>query len=418
MRKVMLAVAALVLVVATQGTAFGQTVAWVDQFGTDRFDFTWGVIASASDVHVSGFTEGTLPGQTSAGGVDAFVRHLDASGNEIWEVQFGTAKGDSGFQVAMDPSGLYVVGVTNGTFPGEAKAGRSDVFLAKFNFAGNQLWVVQFGTTEDDFPSNVVADATGVYVVGDTSGTFPGETPRGENDVFLTRFTADGEQDWTTQFGSRGHDVGYANAIGPAGIYVNGFTWGRLPGQRAHGGADAFVGLFGTDGSRSWLRQFGTRRADFGFGITADATDVYVSGETAGAFKGQRDRKGRDGYVRKFAPDGAALWTRQFGTGADEGCLAAALVGTDVACVGYTYGTLRGQASAGGRDVFVRALDAATGEGTWSLQLGGRGNDDAGWATGVGDTLYIVGGAERAFPGETAFGRGDGFVTRIDVPTT
>ena len=96
--------------------------------------------------------------------------------------------------------------------------------------AGNELWTVQFGTAASDFPSNVVADATGVYVIGNTLGTFPGATRRGREDVFVSRFDgATGAIDWTTQLGTRKDEFGYANALGPAGLYVNGFTDGTLP---------------------------------------------------------------------------------------------------------------------------------------------------------------------------------------------
>ena len=37
---------------------------------------------------------GTLPGQTTAGGIDAFVRKYDPNGTEMWTRQFGTAGDD------------------------------------------------------------------------------------------------------------------------------------------------------------------------------------------------------------------------------------------------------------------------------------------------------------------------------------
>ena len=37
-----------------------------------------------------------LPGQTSAGGRDTYLRKYDANGNEFWTRQFGTAGMDAG----------------------------------------------------------------------------------------------------------------------------------------------------------------------------------------------------------------------------------------------------------------------------------------------------------------------------------
>ena len=415
MRKAFVGLAVLAMLVSSTSDAFAQTIAWTDQFGSERFDVAWGVLASTTDVYVAGLTGGALPGETSAGGIDGFVRHLDPSGNEIWKVQFGTAKDDFTFQVATDATGLYVMGQTSGTFPGQTKAGGSDAFLKKFGFDGTELWTVQFGTPEDDNPSNLVADATGLYIFGSTWGAFPGETNLGDADLFLTRFDSDGNQDWTQQFGTSRFDVGYANAIGPDGIYVNGWTDGRLPDQRDRGDLDAYVGLFQIDGTLTWLRQFGTSRFDLGLGIVADATGVYVSGGTDGVFKDQRDRAGQDAYVRKFAPtDGSTLWTRQFGTADFDVCNALALVGSDVACVGDTDGAFRDQTSAGKRDVFVKTFDAATGGSGGVLQFGTRGNDVGNWATSATDALYVVGMTTGRL-GEAALGQEDAYVMRIDV---
>lgn len=421
MRKRVVGLALLSVLAMPASNAIGRSIAWTDQFGSDQYDNALGVIATATDVYVTGITYGTFPGETSAGGVDGYVRHLDASGNEIWQVQFGTSEEDYAYQVAMDASGLYVMGATTGTFPGQTNTGKFDAFLVKFGFDGTELWTRQFGTIEADNPWNVVADGTGIYISGTTWGAFPGETNRGETDAFLTRFDADGDQDWTVQYGSHRWDIGYANAIGPDGIYVNGFTEGRLPGQRERDGAgDAFVGLFQSDGTRTWLRQFGTSKRDVGVGIVADATGVYVSGHTWGVFKGQRDRGDVDAYVRKFAPtDGTTLWTKELATDSSDSCWALALVGSDVACVGITDGAFKGQTSAGKIDVFMKTLDAATGSGSGEvLQFGTRENDIANWATATGGALHVVGRTRGALPGETALGGDDAFVMRIDVSST
>src|SRR5205823_600611 len=57
---------------------------WTRQFGTAVNDFPGGLAADASGVYVAGSTHGTLPGQTSAGDEDAFVRKYDAAGTELW----------------------------------------------------------------------------------------------------------------------------------------------------------------------------------------------------------------------------------------------------------------------------------------------------------------------------------------------
>lgn len=87
----------------------------------------------STDVYLDGSTLGTFSGQASAGDSDAFVRKYDATGSEVWTFQFGTA----GFDQAtssnfVDATGVYVPGLTDGTFAGQTTAGGFDAFVVKF----------------------------------------------------------------------------------------------------------------------------------------------------------------------------------------------------------------------------------------------------------------------------------------------
>jgi hypothetical protein len=391
-------------------------VAWIDQFGSGGIDVANGVVATTTDVYVAGYTYGVLPGEANAGGVDGFLRRLDSQGNEVWQAQFGTFGDEGASGVAMDSTGLYVAGSIDGSFPGEAKIGSLDGFLAKYGFDGSPMWITQFGTRQWDVASSVVADGSGVYVLGYTEGVFPGKERLGASDLFLTRFTANGEQDWITQFGSRGTDSPEASAIGPSGVVVAGETFGRLPDQRPRGESDVVVAMVDFDGVVSWMRLFGTRKVDQGRGIVADGTGVYVTGSTDGVFKGQRDRPMTDAFVRKLdGLDGQTLWTRQFGTRAADYCESAALVIDEIACVGSTYGVLAGQTSSGGYDIFVKTFDASTAEPGFTLSFGGRSFEaPLGAATSIG-RLYVAGYTEGRFPGQSSLGGDDAFVTGIDL---
>ena len=64
---------------------------------------------------------------------DGFLRKYDTSGNDLWTTQFGSAGADAPRGVALDTAGHpFVVGDTNGTFSGETSAGATDVFLQKY----------------------------------------------------------------------------------------------------------------------------------------------------------------------------------------------------------------------------------------------------------------------------------------------
>src|SRR5262249_33873006 len=92
-------------------------IEWLQQFGTFRVahaDIAYSVTSDGS-VYIAGQVGGYLPGETSAGGFDSFLRKYDTAGNELWTRQFGTSPSDgNGFDVihgiAVDDTGVYVAG--------------------------------------------------------------------------------------------------------------------------------------------------------------------------------------------------------------------------------------------------------------------------------------------------------------------
>lgn len=103
---------------------------WGRRFGTDyNHDEAFAVDADGTGVYVAGWTEGILLGQSSAGSADTFVRKYDLDGNETWTRQIGTLEYDAAHDV--EASGVYVGGRTSGAFPGQSNAGGEDAFLAR-----------------------------------------------------------------------------------------------------------------------------------------------------------------------------------------------------------------------------------------------------------------------------------------------
>src|SRR5439155_574707 len=144
-------------------------------------------VDATGNVYAAGSTYGTFVGQTSAGVVDAFVRKEERHGGEVWTRQFGTADSDKAFGVAVDATGnVYVAGETFGTFAGQTSAGGVDAFVRKYDPNGTEVWTQQFGTADFDKAFGVAVDATfNVYVAGETLGTFAGQTSAGVFDAFV-----------------------------------------------------------------------------------------------------------------------------------------------------------------------------------------------------------------------------------------
>jgi hypothetical protein len=274
---------------------------WTRQFGTGELDESRAITVDGTGVYLTGETWGAFPGWTNQGSGDGFVRKYGPAGAYRWTRQFGTADRDRGYSVAVNTSGVYVTGETRAAFPGWANEGGTDVFLRKYSPAGEQRWTRQFGTSEEDSGRGVAVDTSGVYVVGITAEAFPGQTHQGALDVFVRKYDHAGKRLWTRQFGTSESDGGRGVAVNASGLHVAGYTGGTLPGQTNQGLDDVFVRAYDPTGKHLWTRQFGTTSFDAGCGIAVTGYALYVAGYTERALPGQTSQGQRDAFVRKYA---------------------------------------------------------------------------------------------------------------------
>ncbi|NLY94739.1 MAG: hypothetical protein GXY23_12005 [Myxococcales bacterium] len=219
---------------------------WTVQFGTNESDYAYGVALDDEDaIYVIGETWGEFAGQTAAGFADAFVQKLDAQGNALWVRQFGTDDSDYATAVVADPEdgAVVVVGETFGTFGGGPYLDYADGFVRRLDAAGNTLWTTQFGGYDDEYVYAVAVDAAGDVVIGgSTYDVFPGEDGAGGADAYLLRFDRTGAVVGLRQFGTDDDDAVYAVVVDDQGdLVVVGDTAGTFAGQTSSGDVDAFV---------------------------------------------------------------------------------------------------------------------------------------------------------------------------------
>jgi len=339
---------------------------WVRSLGTQaRVN---GVTVNLSGgVYVVGLTSGALPGQVSAGGGDAFVRKYDFNGNEVWTRQFGTSANDGGRAITFTSDGdVYVAGETSGTLPGQVSAGGADAFVRSYSSTGTELWTRQFGSAGVDLArvisANEFEEPRTILVAGVTSFRLPGQIHLGALDAFVRKLDANtGGEVWTRQFGSPLSDDAFGIAVDDEGfgVYVAGSTNGTLPGGASAGSVDGFVRKYDLNGSEVWTRQFGTPALDNGLGISVDASGVYVAGFTDGTFLGQTSAGGRDAYVRQYDDDGVEGLTFQFGTPDEDQARSIFADSPSVYVAGLTRGTFPGEISGGSADAYAARLNPA-----------------------------------------------------------
>ncbi len=326
---------------------------WQRQFGaSNTFNEGYGVaLDTDGNVYITGSTNGVVGADPSAGGTDCFIAKYDSSGNQLWMHQFGSTGSDFSSGIAVDNTGTaFVTGTTDGTIDGQTNAGGYDAFIVKFDSAGTRAAVQTrlLGTAQNDSSEAITMDASGnIIIAGYTGGTLAGTTNTGLYDLFVAKYDQSVTQLWISQRGSIDDDQAWDLAVDSSGnVFVAGGTYNGLDGfanpDSTGFTSDLFIVKYSASGAWQWTRQAGTSDNDSANGIATDsAGNIYATGGTAGGFDGNTSSGGYDLLIVKYNANGEKQWTRQRGTSSDdEGMAIAAGSNGNVLVTGYTVGDL------------------------------------------------------------------------------
>ncbi len=210
-------------------------------------------------------------------------------------------------------------------------SGTSDIFVAKYDSAGNVLWANSAGSNGGDEGFGICADARGnIYVTGSFDGihgafgtdTF---TTHGVADIFVAKYDPNGHYLWVRQAGSNNEDVGQGIAVDANGnVYVAGYYSGPTLtfGSINLSGGKYFLAKYDSSGNVLWARQNGG--SPVGVEVTGICTDGFGNIYTTGYFEGSMITFGSDTFtlyspsyegifITKYDSAGNLKWAKQAG---------------------------------------------------------------------------------------------------------
>ncbi|MFN4080469.1 MAG: SprB repeat-containing protein, partial [Saprospiraceae bacterium] len=269
-----------------------------------------------------------------------------------WALSVGGGGWESGRAMALDKSGnAYLTGDFEQSvmFGGGAdavtltSAGARDIFFAKYTPEGQVLWARQIGGPNLDFCAGVgVGPDETVFLAGYFEGSVdfdpgPGEfflNSAGDVDVFVAKYTPQGELIWAFRIGNEDVNVASGLALGPDGdLYICGYFYGAMdfdpnPQTQAlrasNGSSDIFIAKYEqSSGALMWAKSMGGVNIEEAVAVQVDrGGSVLLGGNYIGAFDfdpgagelvlptyGQQDI-----FFAKFSPDGNLLWARGIGS--------------------------------------------------------------------------------------------------------
>ncbi len=370
-----------------------------------------------------------------------------------WVRSAGGTSNDKGAGIAVDAAGnSYVTGqyadtATFGPFT-LTSAGSLDIFVVKYDDAGNVLWARSAGGALPDDALAISVDAVGnSYVTGWFRGTATFGpftlTSAGHSDyqeIFVAKFDSGGNVLWAQSAGgTSANDEGWGIAVDVAGnSYVTGFylgtaTFGPFTLVSA-GGGETFVAKYDDSGEVLWVRSGGGGGSSgLGSAIAVDtAGNSYVAGQYVYKVTFEpftlNGAGSADIFVVKYDDSGEVLWARSAGGASWDSAWGIAVDTAGNSYVTGGFGGAPGLAatfwpftlfSAGGFDIFVAKYDDS-GNVLWARRAGGGSSGEEGWsiAVDVVGNCYVTGFylGTATFGPFTLIGAGgdDIFVARYD----
>ena len=275
----------LLCMLASFGAANGQSWQWAKSAGGVSYDNATTIAAdNMGNIYATGYyssgsiTFGTNTiTNTDSGTADVFLVKYTSSGSVVWAKGAGGTGYDLVQSVATDVAGnVYITGyfqspsIVFDTFT-LTNTALATIFLAKYDTLGNVVWARASSGNYADYAYSVHADANGyVYITGkfgSSSVSFGGYTLNniGAEDIFISKYDADGNVVWAKGAGGDGTDNATSITTDPAGnVYVCGWFDGinsQYGGDTLYndsiGTTDLFLAKYDTAGNIIWVKTAG-----------------------------------------------------------------------------------------------------------------------------------------------------------------
>ncbi len=311
---------------------------WSKRFG-DTNDQSAAALAvdAGGNVWITGSFNGTTNfggnDLTSAGQTDIYIAAFNTAGAHQWSRGFGDASIQIATSIAVDNAGYAVItgyfyGTLNLGGGGLVSAGNEDIFLARYSSAGGHVWSRRYGDANHQRGIAVATDASrNIILTGMNAGTvdFGGGTLNSPDnqDVFLAKFDAGSNHEWSKIFGDGNQQNAMALAIDGAGfIYLTGYFSGTINFGGNNlvnaSGVNIFLAKFNPGGLHQWSQRYGDVGTQRAYSVATAAGTVCITGSSTGSVDfggGSLVSQGgsEDAYLACFRWSGEHLWSQRYG---------------------------------------------------------------------------------------------------------
>ena len=325
------------------------------------WDKTFGGSSDDAGMSIQQTAEGgyIITGRTESfgsGSGDVWLIKTDVKGNELWNKTFGGSSDDAGMSIQQTAEGGYILT----GFTASYGAGEEDVWLIKTDAKGNELWNKTFGGPGDDRGVSVQQTTDGGYILSGAKTSFGAGGVNG----WLIKTDTKGNELWNKTFGGSNNEIACsAQQTDDGGYILTGFT-----DSYGAGGEDAWLIKTDAKGNELWNKTFGGSSDDESYAVQQTIDGGYITAGWTQSF----GAGGEDAWLIKTDAKGNELWNKTFGGSSDDESYAV----QQTIDGGYITAGWTQSFGAGGEDAWLIKTDAKGNE-LWNKTFGGSSDDES-----------------------------------------
>lgn len=245
-------------------------------------------------------------------GLDYWIWKMDEKGDLDWQKSFGGNGNDVLKSIDLTQDGGFILGGHSTSMEGESKRedtrGQEDLWVIKLNARGDEEWQKTIGGSGKDILQQIKQTRDGGYIIGASSSSRPSGEKKsahyGNMDFWVIKLDPQGTVEWERSFGGIYKDeLKSISQTEDEGFIVGGYSNSILSGNKNEGSfgeGDFWVIKLNKYGNQEWQRTIG--------GEDDDVLNTIVPSKNGGYLVAGSSFSGATGRKSETNKNGSDFW--------------------------------------------------------------------------------------------------------------